>query len=366
MECGIVGLPKSGKTTVFNALTRGTAEVSPHPSAASQPNVGMAKIPDPRLQQLEELFHPKRSVPAEIRLIDIPAPAQSFGRGGGLSRQFVTHLSPVDTLLHVVRAFEEESLPHTEGSLDPARDVATLDLELAFSDLLILERRVERLGEALKGAKAHEREPLLREQALLAKIKAALEQEIPVYAQGLDPEEAKAIRHYRFLTTKPLLVVLNIGESQIAQAQQLESELLRRYSRPRFQVAALCGKLEMELSQLGDDEAREYALALGLEEQRRYRVLQLCYQLAGAVTFYTVVSHETRAWTIPQGTSALKAAGKIHSDMERGFIRAEVVSFDDLAKCGSLSEARKHGLLHVEGKEYIVHDGDVITFLFNV
>lgn len=366
MEYGIIGLPKSGKTTVFNSLTSGNAEVSPYPSMVSEPNIGVAKVPDERLKRLAEMFHPRRVVPAEMKFVDIPAPPQSFGKAGGLSRQFAAHLGTVDALLHVARAFEDESLPHIEGSLDPVRDIATLDLELAFSDLLILETRLTRIEEALKGAKAAEREPLLKERSLLSKIKGSLEHEVPLYAQNLSSEESKAIRHYQFLTGKPLLAVLNIGEAQMPQARQIEEEVCRRIKRPQFQAVAICGKLEMELSQLGDEEAQQYASALGLEGQRRHLVLQLCYQLAGVVSFYTTASSEAKTWTIPRGTTALKAAGKIHSDMERGFIRAEVVGFDDLVRCGSLAEARKRGLLHIEGKEYVVRDGDVITFLFNV
>jgi len=359
MEIGIIGLPKSGKTTVFNAVTKGRAEVGGY--AKGEPNVGVAKVPDPRLDALGEIFHPKRKTPAEVRYIDVGALPK-----GGLGAELLTQLSKTDALLHVVRAFEDERVPHVEGNIDPDRDVALLDLELAFSDLSILEKRSQRIETSLKAAKAHEREAFAKEQALLTRIKAALESETPIREQGLAEEERKAVASYQFLSAKPLLLVFNIGEERLAQASSLEAEWRARYQRPQVEVAVLCGKLEMELAQLSDAEAREFLLAMGLEESALDRMIRLSYQLLGLVSFFTVVSDEIKAWTIHRDTPAVKAAGKVHSDMERGFIRAEVIAYEDLVKCGSIAEARKRGLVHVEGKSYIVKDGDVITFLFNV
>ncbi len=366
MEIGIIGLPKSGKTTVFNALTRGKAETGAYAPPAEGPNVGVAKVPDPRLEVLDQLLHPKRKVPAEVRYVDLGILPKSLGKSEGVSGQLLAELSKADALLHVVRAFEDETVPHIEGSINPERDVATLDLELAFSDLAIIERRLQRIETSLKAAKPHEREAFSKEKALLAKIKSTLEDEVPIRDQELTEEEEKAILSYQFLTAKPLLLVFNIGEERLPQASALEQEWRTKYQGPQFQVAVLCGKLEMELSQLEDADAEEFRSELGLEEAALNRMIRLSHELLGLISFFTVVSDEIKAWTIHRETTAVKAAGKVHTDMERGFIRAEVVAFDDLVKCGSIAEARKQGLLHVEGKNYIVHDGDVITFLFNI
>lgn len=359
MEIGIIGLPKSGKTTVFNAVTKGRVEVGAY--AKGGPHVGVAKVPDPRLDALEGIFHPKRKIPAEVRYIDVGALPK-----GGLAGELLAELSKADALLHVVRAFVDERVPHVEGSIDPERDIARVDLELTFSDLSILERRLQRIDTSLKAAKAHEREAFVKEQGLLTRIKAALESEVPVREQELTEEEKKSIASYQFLSAKPLLLVFNIGEERLPEASSLEQEWRARYQRPQLEVAALCGKLEMELAQLSDAEAQEFRSAMGLEESALNRMIRLSYQLLGLLSFFTIVSDEVKAWTIHRDTTAMKAAGKIHSDMERGFIRAEVIAYNDLVKCGSIAEARKRGLLHVEGKSYIVKDGDVITFLFNV
>jgi len=359
MEIGIIGLPKSGKTTVFNALTKGKAETGAY--AAGGPNVGVTKVPDPRLEVLDKMFQPKRKVPAEVRYIDVAAPTK-----GELSGQYLAHLSKADALLHVVRAFEDEKVPHIEGSINPERDIATLDLELAFSDLSILEKRLQKIETSLKGAKAHEREAFSKEQVLLARIKTALGNEVPIREQELTEEETKAISSYQFLSAKPLLMVFNIGEEMLPQASSVEEEWRTRYQRPQLEVAVLCGKLEMELAQLDDADAEEFRSAMGVTESALNRMIGLSHDLLGLISFFTVVSDEVKAWTIHRNTTAVKAAGKVHSDMERGFIRAEVISYEDLVKCGSIAEGRKHGMLRAEGKSYIVNDGDVITFLFNV
>ena len=366
MEIGIIGLPKSGKTTVFNAVIRGKAEVGAYTPSAAGPNIGVAKVPDPRLEVLSEMLHPKRKVPAEVTYVDLAAPPKGLGRSEGVGGQFLAHLSKADALLHVVRAFEDETVPHIDGSIDPERDVANLDLEFAFSDLAIIERRLQRIETSLKAAKPHEREAFSREKALLAKISSALESEVPIREQELTDEEKKAILSYQFLTAKPLLLVFNIGEDRLSQASSLEQEWRAKYQRPQSQAAVLCGKLEMELSQLEDTDAQEFRSALGLEEAALNLMIRLSYELLGLISFFTVVSDEVKAWTIHRQTPAVKAAGKVHTDMERGFIKAEVIAFDDLVKCGSIAEARKQGLLRAEGKDYIVRDGDVSTFLFNI
>jgi GTP-binding protein YchF len=365
MEIGIIGLPKSGKTTVFNALTRGKAQTDAYSSALA-PNIGVVKVPDPRLETLTTILKPKRTVPAEVTYIDIAAPANGFGKAEGPGGQFLAYLSKVDALAHVVRVFEDERLPHPEGSVNPGRDVGTMNMELAFSDLAIIEKRMERLKASLKGAKPQEREAISREQTLLDKIKSGLEADTPVRDQSLSENEAKLLENFQFLTAKPMLLLLNIGEKQIAQASSLEDKYRGTYHSPYCDVAALCGKLEMELAQLDDAEAKEFRSDMGLTESGLDRVIRLSYSLLGLISFFTTASDEVKAWTIRRNTIAQKAAGKIHTDMERGFIRAEVISHDDLIKCGSMAEARKRGLLHLEGKNYIVQDGDVVTILFNV
>ena len=361
VNIGIIGLAKSGKTTIFNALTRGKAHTE-SPAA----HVGIAKVPDARLKVLTSMLQPKRVVPAEASYIDIGASIKGLAKEKIISGELLTQLSNVDALINVVRAFTDESIPHIEGSLDVERDIATIDLELAFSDLAIIERRLERIEISLKGAKQPERQGLLHEQERLMKIKADLEKDVPIRELKLTSDEARTIANYQFLTAKPLLVVVNIGEDQLPQAVSLEAELNLHYSRPKCRLITLCGKLEMELAQLDNDAAETFRAEFGIVESGLDRTIKLSYELLGLISFFTIVSGEVKAWSIQSGTSALKAAGKIHSDMERGFIRAEVISYDDLMKCGNLSEARKKGLLRLEGKDYIVQDGDVITFLFNV
>jgi len=359
LEIGIIGLPRSGKTTIFNALTRGKADVGTY--GAGGLNVGVAKVPDPRLDSLEGMFHPKRSVPAEVKYTDVAAPTRDE-----LSGAFLAHLSQTDGLLHAVRAFSDDNVPHPEGNVDPERDVKLLDLELTFSDLSIIEKRMGKLHEQLKGAKQQEREALAREEALLARLKSSLEAETPIREQELSGEERKAIAGYQFLSAKPILIVFNIGEDQLPKADSLEQDWRGKFKQPHVDVAVLCGKLEMELAQLDDEEAAVFRQDMGIPEAALNRIVRLSYDLLGLISFFTTVSDELKAWTVRRDTAAVHAAGKIHTDIERGFIKAEVIGYDDLMKCGSTAEGRRHGLLRAEGKNYTVQDGDVITFLFNV
>ncbi len=366
MEIGIIGLPKSGKTTIFNALTRRSITTEPSIPTKLTTNIGIAKVPEPRLEVLERIFHPKKVTSAEIRYVDIAGLTKGLGKTEGIGGQLLNYLSKADALLHVVRAFKDDRIPHIEGSVDPERDIATLNLELIFSDLSIIERRLQRIQEILKGAKPQERDLIVKEQALLHKVKECLEKERPIWEQELTPEEMRNLANFQFLTAKPVLVVVNIDESQITQCSTIEAELCRRYPKTHFRILAICGKLEMELTQLNESEAREFRTAMGLSEPALDRIVRASYELLGLVSFFTIVSDDLRAWAIPKGTTALKAAGKIHSDIEKGFIKAEVLSFTDLHRCGSLAEARRQGLLRMEGKNYIVEDGDIITFLFNI
>ncbi len=366
VDIGIIGLSKSGRTTVFNALTGGKVTTGSYTQEARSPHVGVAKVPDPRLKVLADIFHPKKVVPAEARYVDIGASVKELAKDKGIGGELLNQLGNVSALFHVVRAFTDESVPHSEGSLDIERDIATMDMELAFSDLVIIERRLKRIEESLKGAKATERQGLLREQELLSKINASLEKDVPIRELNLADEESKTIANYQFLTAKPLLIVVNIGEEQLPQATSLETELQQRYSRTNCSIITLCGELEMELAQLEGDAAEELRAEFGIAKPGLERAIRLSYELLGLVSFLTVGPDEVRAWPIKDGTSALKAAGKIHSDIERGFIRAEVISYEEMIECGGLAEARKKGLLRLEGKNYTVRDGDIINFLFNV
>ncbi len=361
---GIVGLSKSGRTTIFNALTKGKADTGSYTPEA--PHIGIAKVSDPRLNTLSDMLKPKRVVPVEVKYIDIGASVRSLARDTAISGEFLSQLSNVDALINVARAFTDESIPHIEGSVDVERDITEMDLELACSDLAIIERRLQRIETSLKAAKPDERHSLQHEQELLMRVKASLEKDMPIRELSLNSDEARAISGYQFLSAKPLLTVVNIDEDQIPEAKNLEEKLSQRFSRPRHGVITLCGELEMELGQLDDATAEECRKEFGLTEPGLDRTIKMSYDLLGLITFFTTASSEVKAWSIAGGTSALKAAGKIHSDMERGFIRAEVISYNDLMKAGSIAEGRKHGLLRLEGKHYIVQDGDVITFLFNV
>jgi GTP-binding protein YchF len=359
IDIGIVGLAQSGKTTIFNALTRGQADTK-----SSTPHIGKAKVPEPRLKALADMLQPKRVVPAEVSYIDIGASVKAGegGRGG----QILGELSNTDALINVVRTFADDSIPHAEGSLDVERDITAINLELALHDSGIISRRLERIETSLKGADPTERQGLLREQQLLEKLRLELEKELPIRQLNLTADEAKTMANFQFLTAKPLLIAVNIGEEQIDGAASLETELNSRHRGAGLGVITLCGKLEMELTQLDDEAEKECRAEFGITEPGLDRVIKLSYQLLDLITFFTTASDEVKAWSIPRGTTALKAAGKIHSDMERGFIRAEAISYDDLMKCGSMAEAHKKGRLRLEGKNYTVQDGDVITFLFNV
>ncbi|HWQ28210.1 MAG TPA: redox-regulated ATPase YchF [Dehalococcoidia bacterium] len=361
MQLGIVGLARSGKTTVFNAVTRGHARTGSFGHGV-EPNVGTVKVPDHRLDRLAALFKPKKVTHADITYLDFPG---GFSREGA-PPQLLASLARADALVAVIRAFEDDTVPHPLGSVDPARDIAALNLELAFADAAFLEKRLERLDTAVRSMRAGEREAAERELALLRRMKADLEREIPIRAQQLTPEDRRLLSSYQFLTDKPLLIVLNLGERDLPRASEIEAEYRERFGGPGVGVTALSGKLEAELAELPPEEAAEFARDLGVTESGLDRMVRLSYELVGLISFFTVGPDECRAWTVRRGTPAQQAAGKIHSDMERGFIRAEVVRWDELLADGSLAEARKRGHLRQEGKQYIVQDGDVMHVLFNV
>ena len=364
MELGVIGLAGSGKSTVFNTLTRG--RVSTASGAAAKSNVGAAKVPDERLAVLAGIFKPKRVTNAEVQYIDLLNTPEGLGKDQGIGGEYFNVLQRVDALVHVVRAFQNPAVPHIQGSIDPLRDIAALDMELTFSDVVILERRLERLDTELKGAKAQERDRINRESALLDNIKERLLQETPLREQELTDDEKKRVSAFQLLTAKPMLVLLNLGEEQLSDLDRLEADVQQEVNRPNVSCVALCGRLEEELSQMEEEEEVEFRKSLNAGEPGQDKVVQASYRLLGLVSFLTGGPVEVRAWPVPRNTPAVQAAGRIHSDMERGFIRAEVVPYHDLAECGSTAEAKRRGLLRVEGKGYPVQDGDVIHFLFNV
>ena len=366
MDIGIVGLPKSGKTTIFNAVTRGEAQVASYGSPQVKPNIGVAKVPDQRLDTLESVFKPRRTVPAEVTYGDIPVAPEGFGETQSISGEFLSYLQGTDALMVVARVFEDPSVPHVADSIDPLRDVKNMLSELAFSDLQILERRLTRLDEQFKGTKAPERDALNKEQALLNGLKADLEGGVLVRDQSFSADDARLLEGFQLLTAKPLMVVVNVDESQVSGPSWSETGLSPLVTGPRVRAAALCGKLEMELVQMESAEEQEFRESLELGESGLNRMINLSHDVLGLITFFTGNPNDVRAWTVPEGTTAVKAAGKIHSDFERGFIRAEVVGFDNLAQCGSIADARRQGVLRQEGKNYVVTEGDVINILFNV
>ena len=366
INIGIIGVPQSGKTTVFNALTGAKADTVVHGTEGLNPNIGMAHVPEPRLKLLNEIFHPAKTVYSEVKYIDIGASVKSLAKDKGIGGQLLNQLSTVDTLICTVRAFKDDSIPHPDGSINVKRDIEALNLELIFSDLAIMERRLERLEGSMKAAKPGERAPFQQEKDTLLKMKADMEKDIPIRAQAIEPSAQKYIANYQFLTAKPELIIVNIDEEQLKQAAALEAEYNKQFASPGCRVVVLCGKLEMELAQMDEKDAEVFRKDYGLTESGLEHVIRASYELSNLITFFTVGPDEDRAWPIMKNTTAPKAAGKIHTDFEKGFIRAETIHIDELLKQGSMAEAKKKGVLRLEGKEYIVKDGDVITFLFNV
>jgi GTP-binding protein YchF len=364
MDFGLIGLARSGKTTVFDVLTSGHVPTGTYETGG--PHVGVVKLPDPRLDELIAHFKPKKGTHADVRYFDFPGAAftKGFGREGA-SVEVLTALTRADALIHVVRLFRSERVPHPEGTIDPQRDVATMDLELAFADLAFIQKRLERLDIGVRSAKAGERAAGEKEMALLERIKAGLEAETPLRAQTLSPDEWRSLHDYNLLTAKPMLLLLNIDEADASRASELEAEF-RDWAGPHRDVAALCAKIELELGELSEEEVAEFRTDLGVPEAGRDLVIRRSFELLDLISFFTINPEDGHAWVVPRGTSALAAAGKVHSDMERGFIRAEVLGWRELLDSGSLAEARKQGVLRLEGKQYEVQDGDVLHILFSV
>jgi GTP-binding protein YchF len=364
----ILGLPASGKTTVFNALTKAQAETGTFGAHADEPNLANVKVPDERLDILTEMFKPQRRVPADVQYLDVGGIAKGIAEKG-MSGALLGHLSQADALVHVVRAFEDPNVPHTEEAVDPARDIETINLEFQFNDLSTIERRLTRIASQLPKLQGREKEATEREQVLMERLKETLEADIPLreIVGDLDPEDEKVLRGFGFLTAKPLLILVNIGEDQLGEpAEKLLTELRETFARPRVALDAIAGKIEMEISQLDPEDAAIFMDDLGIAESSLDRVIGVSFELLGLMPFFTVGPDECRAWTVRRGVNAVEAAGEIHSDIQRGFIRAEIVGYDDLIETGGMNEAKKAGKLRREGRDYIFQDGDVVHFLFNV
>jgi ribosome-binding ATPase len=366
MQIAIVGLAGAGKTTVFNTLTRGHAETGGY--GGLQLNVGNVKVPDPRLDRLAEVFKPKKIVHADVTYVDLPAPPKSTeGRVGTeeLPAEHLARLREADALIHVVRAWDDPAHPHPDGSVDPARDLEQLDLEFMLSDLSMVDRRLERLRGSGRHGTPAERESNEREEAILSRLKPALEAGRPIRDESLDPDEEKVLRGFRFLTQKPVLILLNVGEADLPRAGALVDTIGAGYEHRHAIIDALSARIEMELGELEPEEAAGFMEELGLRESSLDRVIALSYRLVGLISFLTAGPDEVRAWPIPDGSSAVEAAGAIHTDLARGFIRAETISYEELLAAGSIPEAKRHGKVRSEGKTYRVQDGDVIEILFS-
>ena len=363
MDVAIIGLPRSGKTTVFNAVTRGRVEVAAY---SDKPNIGVAKVSDPRLDMLAEVYQPKRVVPAEVRYVDLPSPPEGLGSTRGVSGQYLNLMQSADALLLVVRAFADPAVAAVVDRIDPLGDAQTMLLELAFSDVEIVERRLGRIDEGSKGARAAERVSLDREKELLGRVKEGLEAETSVRHQQLTSDEQRSLEGFQLLTSKPTVVVANIGEDQVDDASGLESELQDGLAGAGVGAAALCGQVEMELAAMDDDDEREMREGMGLRESGLDRMIRLSQDAAGLITFFTGNANEVRAWNVPEGASAVEAAGRVHTDFAKGFIRAEVIAAEALAAMGGPASARRQGALSQEGKSYTVREGDVLNILFNV
>ena len=365
MKLGVVGLPNVGKSSLFNAITRAGAASENYPFCTIEPNVGMVSVPDARLDYLADIYHPEKFTPATIELVDIAGLVRGASKGEGLGNKFLSHIREVDAILQVVRCFENENIVHVDGSIDPVRDVETINFELLFADMETVQKRLTR---SEKLAKSGNKEYKL-EYETLQQLYTALESGRPARSIEWTEEQLPIVRSLFLLTDKPILYVANISEDDLSTPEEelpLFVALRDMAAREHAEVLKVSVKVEEELSALDADEKAMFIEELGMGESGIDRLIRKSYELLGLISYLTAGPKEVRAWTITRGTKAPQAAGKIHSDFERGFIRAEVIAFDDLKACGTLANAKAKGLLRSEGKEYIMHDGDVVNFLFNV
>ena len=365
MKLGIVGLPNVGKSTLFNSLTKAGAESANYPFCTIDPKVGVVMVPDERLKLLADLYHSAKVTPAVIEFVDIAGLVKGASKGEGLGNQFLANIREVDAVVHVVRCFEDPNVIHVDGSVDPVRDIETINLELIFSDIEILERRI---AKTVRGARNDK--TLAKELELLNRLKEHLEEgNLAITYQTDDEDEQKWLAEYNLLTSKPVIFAANVSEDDLADdgaSNPYVQEVREHAKEQHSEVFVICAQIEQEIAELEDDEKKMFLEDLGLTESGLEKLVKASYHLLGLMSFLTSGEDETRAWTIKIGTKAPQAAGKIHTDFERGFIKAEVVNYKDLLDCGSYAGAREKGLVRMEGKEYVVQDGDVILFRFNV
>ena len=365
MKLGIVGLPNVGKSTLFNSLTKAGAESANYPFCTIDPNVGVVTVPDERLNLLGDFYKSKKVTPAVIEFVDIAGLVKGASKGEGLGNQFLANIREVDAIVHVVRCFEDSNVVHVDGSIDPLRDIETINLELVFSDLEILERRIAKVTKTARMDKE-----AAKELTFLKKVKAHLEEgQLAITLETENEDEDAWLATYNLLTAKPVIYAANVAEDDIADdgANNQYVQAVREYAaKQNSEVFVICAQIEEEISELDEDERKMFLEDLGLTESGLEKLVRASYHLLGLMSFLTAGEDETRAWTIKIGTKAPQAAGKIHTDFERGFIKAEVVNYQDLLDCGSYAGAREKGLVRMEGKEYVVQDGDVILFRFNV